>query len=396
MPTSTRSRLFDLAVCAAVLATTVFDLSVGRSPVVAAIGAGMALALLVRRRHPLWTGGIVFGLGLLQVVLAHAVPMSETDMRFAAPVLFDIAVLFAIHAIAKYSPHRWQAIAAGVGGIVAAVLASTFAGGEWWRQALLLGAVAVAAWTIGYSARTHRLYIQGLEERNSALQRERLHLAEAAAAGERERIAREMHDVIAHALAGMIAQVDGASYAIDASPDQARRALLTAGDSGRHALAELQQLLAVLREPAEPGPRRRPLDVDRLDELAVWAKSVGLDPTVHTTGDTAALPVGVALAVHRIVQEALTNTLKHAGPGTHVTVDVRAASGSTSVEVTDDGDGSPLPSVPDDGGHGLAGMRERVAVYGGEFTAGPRDGGWRVTALIPTPRQPAPEPKGTR
>ncbi|GIG71346.1 sensor histidine kinase [Phytomonospora endophytica] len=396
MPTSTRSRLFDLAVCAVVLAATAFDMSVGRSPVVGAIGLAMAAALLVRRRHPLWTGGIVFALGLLQVVLAYTLSTSETDMRFTAPVLFDLAVLVAVHALAKYTRHLWQALLACAGGLFAALLVSTFSGPHWWRQALLLGAVATAAWTIGFSARTHRLYIQGLEERNTALQRERLRLAEAAAASERERIAREMHDVIAHALAGMIAQVDGASYAIDASPDQARRALLTAGDSGRRALAELQQLLAVLREPAEPGPRRRPLDVDRLDELAVWAKTVGLDPAVHTTGDTAALPVGVALAVHRIVQEALTNTLKHAGPGTHVTVDVHAGSDATGVEITDDGNGRPLPAVPDDGGHGLAGMRERVAVYGGEFTAGPRPGGgWRVTALIPTPSQPTPEPKGT-
>ncbi|MEV0648463.1 histidine kinase [Phytomonospora sp. NPDC050363] len=395
MSISLRSRAFDLALCAVVAALAAFESSFGRSPVVAAIGFGMALALAVRRRHPLWTAGAVAALGLTQVVLAHALPTHESDLRYVMPALFDVAVLVAVHAVAKYAPHRWQALLAGAGGIVAALLASTFSGPEWWRQALLLGAIATTAWTVGYSARTHRLYIRGLEERNTALQRERLHLAEAAAASERERIAREMHDVIAHALAGMIAQVDGAAYAVAASPDQARRVLTAAGDSGRAALAELQQLLAVLREPAEPGPRRRPLATDRLDELSAWANSVGLDTAVQTTGDTTALPIGVTLAVHRIVQEALTNTLKHAGRGTRVAVSVHADARLTRVEVADDGDGSPLAAVSAVGGHGLAGMRERVAVYGGEFSAGPRPaGGWRVTALIPTPRQPTTEQKG--
>ncbi|GLZ79839.1 two-component sensor histidine kinase [Actinorhabdospora filicis] len=378
---SPRSRLFDLLIALSVSGLALAELGIGRSPVMVGIGVVMGGALFWRRTRPVATACAVAALGCTQVVLS----LSNYDgtVTYLAPCLYDVGVLIAVHAVTKYAARFWQVMAAGVGGVIAAVLASLPAWDGWWRQALMLGAFAVAVWAVGLNARTGRLYAQGLEERAAVLEREQRHLAEAAAAGERARIAREMHDVIAHALAGMIAQVDGAAYAIDGDPAGARKALTAAGDAGRTALAELQGLVGVLREPPEADPHpphRRPLGSDRVGELADWARGVGLDTTVRVSGDLAGLPVGVALAVHRIVQEALTNVLKHAGPGTRVDIDVARAHGETRIEITDHGR-AIREAGP--GGHGLAGMRERVAVYGGVFEAGPLPVGWRVLATIP-------------
>lgn len=380
MPTP-RSRLFDLLITLGVSGLAVAELNIGRSPVMVGLGVVLGVALYWRRTRPVLSTVVVAAVGLTQVALTLS--MYDGTVTFLAPCLYDVGVLISVHSVTKYAPRFWHAMTAGAGGVAAAVLASTPAFEGWWRQALMLGATAVAVWAVGLNARTGRLYARGLEERAAALEREQRHLAEAAAAGERARIAREMHDVIAHALAGMIAQVDGASYAIDGDPKGAREALTAAGDAGRTALAELQGLVGVLREPPEADPHpphRRPLGSDRIGELAEWARGVGLDTTVRVSGDLAGLPVGIALAVHRIVQEALTNVLKHAGPGTRVGLDVARANGETRIEITDNGravrDAGP-------GGHGLAGMRERVAVYGGAFEAGPLPFGWRVTATIP-------------
>ena len=361
----------------------------GRSGWAAAIGVGMAAAVLFRRVRPLWSGAVVGVLGVVQCLLAAVYAQADGPGPFLAPALYDIAVPVSIYSLALYAPRSWQARAAGAGAVLSGVLSSVRFGEDWWKQSLFLTAIAATAWSFGLVSRTRRLYVRGLEERAEALVREQRHLAEAAAAEERTRIAREMHDVIAHGLAGMLAQVDGAAYAFDSSPDKAREAVHAAGDAGRRALAEIQQLVAVLRSPPGPdvaAPRRRPLGTERLADLEEWAASVGLDTEFTVDGDAAGLPIGIALAVHRIVQESLTNALKHAGRGTRVTVHVGHSDDRVDVKVADEGNGEPMRHEAPDGGHGLAGMRERVAVYGGEFRAGPRPGGgWVVTARIPIP-----------
>jgi signal transduction histidine kinase len=257
-----------------------------------------------------------------------------------------------------------------------------------WAEALIfLVAVCAAVWLTAYVLRTRRLYVLGLEERAVTAERERDHLATIAVAQERATIARELHDVVAHSMAVMIVQADGATYALDRDPEQARVAIKQVAATGRDALEDMRRLVGVLRGGAEDdeAPDRRRVGLDQLTALTERARSAGLALTVTEDGDRGSLPAAVELTVFRIVQEALTNTLRHAGPGAKVSLEMRYRPGSVQVEVIDDGAGALSGGAPQPGtGHGLVGMRERVAVHGGRFTAGPRlGGGWYLTAEVP-------------
>jgi signal transduction histidine kinase len=201
----------------------------------------------------------------------------------------------------------------------------------------------------------------------------------AAVAEERTRIARELHDIIAHSVTTMVVQAGAAEQVVDDDPEHVRKALATIRDTGTGALAEMRRVVAVLRDIDEPGELSPQPGVDALPDLVEDARSAGLDATLEVRGEVRPLPGGVDLAAYRIVQEALTNVRRHAD-ATAVRVGLDYSADDVRIEVVDDGVGSSDPS----GGHGLVGMRERASLYGGRVEAGAADGaGFVVRAVLP-------------
>nr|NLD40900.1 sensor histidine kinase [Actinomycetales bacterium] len=258
-----------------------------------------------------------------------------------------------------------------------------------------MAVLGVAAWTLGVSTRTRMERLATLESQAARLQSERNQEALLAASNERTRIAREMHDIIAHSLSVMIAQADGGRYAAIADPGAGQRALSTISEVGRASLADMRRLLGVLRETTdESSPiTPQPADAD-LDELVRGVREAGLRVSLVRMGEARTLPPGAGLTVYRLVQEALTNSMKHAGPNARVTVLVQWLHSALALEISDDGRGAAAAS--DGKGHGLVGMRERAAIFGGSVSAGPRPGGgFQVKILIPLPDDRArPVPRG--
>jgi signal transduction histidine kinase len=260
-------------------------------------------------------------------------------------------------------------------------------------EVLGIGSAAIFgfAWALGEFVGARRAYHAELEARLRLLETERDQQATIAVAEERTRIARELHDVVAHAVSVIVVQADGAGYAIRSDPEQAEQAVRTISDTGREALMELRRLLDVLRSDAdERGARTPQPDVSGLAELAERFSAVGLAVELTLRGDLDDLPAAVGLNSYRIVQEALTNALKHAGFGATAQVRVERVGGLVEVDVVDDGGGAAGPSAPKrhlasvSGGNGLIGMRERATVLGGSLTVGrTQKGGWRVRATFP-------------
>jgi signal transduction histidine kinase len=248
-----------------------------------------------------------------------------------------------------------------------------------------VAAVFGFSWALGEFVGARRAYHSELEQRLKLLETERDQQARIAVGEERSRIARELHDVVAHAVSVMVVQADGAGYAIRTNPELAEAAVKTISDTGRTALTELRRLLGVLRSEDQSGTQWAPQpDAGELNNLAENCRASGLPVRLELMGDMENLPVGLGLGVYRIVQEALTNTLKHAGTGASAVVKVLRSEDKVVIEVTDDGFGTPHDLVEVSGGNGLIGMRERAGVLGGTLDAGPNPGGgWRVRAVLP-------------
>jgi len=264
------------------------------------------------------------------------------------------------------------------GGATVAVLTLPFVGGSNWSRDLLFRPIVLAlAWLIGDSLGVRRRYIAALEERAERLERERAAEAARAVAEEQARIARELHDVLAHNVSVMVVQAAAAKDVFDTRPEQARDALENIETTGRAALAELRRLLGVVRaDGVAYGPQP---SLDRLDELVDQVRSAGLHVAVTVEGEPRVLPSGVDLSAYRVVQEALTNTLKHAR-ATRADVHLRFRADGLDIDVRDDGVGAANGG----GGNGLIGMRERVAVYGGSLSVGKDpSGGFAVSARFP-------------
>ncbi|MGC4813765.1 sensor histidine kinase [Micromonospora sp. DT228] len=352
---------------------------------------GMAAALLFRRAHPGAVTVVITALGLVQVIARWG------------PLPFDVAVLIALYSVVKYGERLRAAVLAGAAAAVGVVLAAVQTPGviTWWVTALWYALVTGAVWLVALNVRTRRLYVLSLEERATTLEREREAESRAAVAEERTRIARELHDVVAHSLAVMIVQADGARFMLDRDPAQARTAVKVVADTGRSALEEMRRLVGVLRDAGPSGgdglvaaadPEHRRLALAELPDLLARFGDAGLRIRSTVTGEQPALPPGLELTVYRVVQEALTNALKHGGVGAGVEVDLTHTAEAVVVRVRDDGRGRPLVSPTPSGGHGLLGMRERVTVYDGSLTAGPRPaGGWQVEVRLPLPSGPATE-----
>lgn len=364
-----RQWAFDGLVAAGIFALTTLGIAMRVAPRPAMVlGYVMAAAILFRRRTPLLTMAVVAATALLQVILW---PPGHD------PLPYDLAVLVAMFSVVKYSKNIFAGYLAGAvvaTGIVIEIVRHPEE--TWWALALFYTGVCGGVWLMAYTMRTRLLYVQTLEERAASLEREREHLARIAVADERASIARELHDVVAHSLAVMIVQADGGRYALDTSPVRAREALDTVAATGREALEDMRRLVGVLRGSGlEPDEHRR----GTLPELIERARAAGLN--VSADHDVALSPT-LELTVFRLVQESLTNVMRHAGPTATVSLSLRRKDDRVELEVVDDGAGA-TPAMPGDG-HGLTGMRERVAVHSGRFEAGPMlSGGWHVFASLP-------------
>lgn len=354
------------------------------SPVVIALLAlPLGLVVALRRRAPERMLVLAAAVGVAQLVL---------DVE---PVPADFALLVIVYTVAASGP-GWASRFALIGGLCAAPLAqlrwpeskSSTAGNL--ALMVFLAVPFALAWVLGDSLRTRRAYLAQLEERAARLEREREAQAKVAVAAERARIARELHDVVAHNVSVMVVQADGAAYVLDTAPDQAKKALETISGTGRQALAEMRRLLGVLRtgeheEGCEYVPQP---DVEQLDDLIEQCRTSGLPVDYKIEGTPRPLPSGVELTAYRIVQEALTNTRKHGGPNTGASVRLVYFDDGLGLLVEDDGKGALHEHYEEGGvdgqGHGLIGMRERVGMVGGTLDAGPRPGGgFRISALLP-------------
>jgi signal transduction histidine kinase len=235
-------------------------------------------------------------------------------------------------------------------------------------------------WIAGQAVRRYRERVVELERLTAELAEEREQRARLAVLDERHRIAREMHDVVAHSVSLMVVQAGAARRMLETDRDASRQALLAVEEVGREALAELRRVLGLLRGTSEPLGLRPQPGTGQLDALVAGTRGAGLEVDVCVEGEPRPLQAGVDLAVYRVVQEALTNAVKHAR-ATRATVRLAWSVDALEVEVRDDGGG---PLVPAQGGHGLVGMRERLAAYGGELHAAPRaEGGFALQARIP-------------
>jgi len=341
-----------------------------------ALLAVQSAALVFRRRWPMVVYGVV-GLG----TVAYAwlgYPESAGGL----------GVLIAIYTVAAHVPLREAIVAAAIYVVGMGLSLIGFSRDTGLALDVLFGdflvnlLALILAWTVGVTVRTRRAYVASLEARAELLEREREENARLAVALERGRIAREMHDVVAHNVSVVVVQAAAAERLIESDPERARQAMRDVAATGRQALAEMRQLLGVLRDDAVSDDLGPQPGVAELRALAATVEDAGLQVELSVQGDERPLPASAALSVYRIVQEALTNSLRHAGPA-RARVILRYLPDALEVQVSDNGNGGTPPG--EHGGHGLIGMRERVALFGGELTAGPRpEGGYVVVARIPT------------
>ncbi len=342
---------------------------VGPSPLTILVQAALTLPLVVRRIWPSAVFGWLFG-------------VSAVAGLWDARRIVSFALVVALYTVAAQESRRRALAAAGLleGGVIAAVI--SLAGSNWWHGAILGSGMVAAALGLGLYTATRRAYLQELHDRAERLERERDQQQELTAAAERARITREMHDILAHHLAVMVALSDGAAATAASSSPQAAKAMRTVSATGRQALADTRRLLSGPGD-AGPGDERHPLpDLSGLDDLVASVRAAGLPVSYELRGTPAPLSAGVQLTVYRLVQEALTNTLKHGGTGASAVVRVLYLPGELRLDIEDDGAGASAPR-PETAGRGLAGMRQRVQTFGGEVQAGPRPpAGWRVSAHL--------------
>ncbi|WP_262402516.1 sensor histidine kinase [Actinomadura sp. CNU-125] len=335
--------------------------------------AALLLPLVLRRTYPRAVFAVVALISGVQCALG------------GMPVPANFAVFMGLYTVTAGFTLRWGVAAALVAEVGAVMATFRYTGGTGDRRYsfTMLTVIIAGVWLLGLHMRTRRAYLRSLEERAERLERERDAEVKVAMAAERAGIARELHDVVAHNVSVIVVQADGASYAIEHDVARARQALEAISTTGRYALGEMRRLLGVLREDDDAGAYAPQPGVAELDDLVGQVRASGLPVTFEVAGTPPDLSQGRQLTVFRIVQEALTNTLKHGGP--RVSAMVRLDYGRDSVEVRVDDDGRGAAASDDGRGHGLMGMRERAAVYGGTVRAAPRPGGgFEVLARIPT------------
>jgi signal transduction histidine kinase len=314
-----------------------------------ALAVAQGVALRWRRRSPARATSVI-----LAAALGFHLLVPEVVVPFAA--------MFAVGSLAAELPPRSSLPA--LGALLALSAANFFTATV--EDTTFTMAVAVGAWALGEAARNRRVAIE--EEAQRAL------------GEEQARIARELHDVIAHSVSMIVVQAAAAEDVFDERPDQAREALRSIERAGRDAMTELRRLLSAVRPGIELDPTEPQPGLGRVDDLAESLRAGGLEVAVRREGEPGPLPAGLDLSAYRIVQEALTNTLRHA-QATRADVTLSYTADALDVEVRDNGRAAPGNGA---GGHGLVGMRERAALLGGTLEAGPQSGGgYRVHAHLP-------------
>ncbi|MFE0772524.1 sensor histidine kinase [Streptomyces sp. NPDC058861] len=338
---------------------------------VTALGLALTVPLYWRRRHPV----------AALAAMAGAALVSDASGAFLQASYLQLLPVFHIALLRPPRALLW-ALALLLPPLVTGAV--RFAPGSWDQRVVpALWAYALVA-LLGVTVRSRRDHTAGLVDRARRLETERDQEVRLAAAAERTRIAREMHDIIGHNLSVITGLADGGRYAAAKNPERAAQALDAIGTTSREALADLRRLLGVLRDDEQEAVRDPQPTLADLDALLTGVREAGLPVLCDTRAEPPARPLspGVQLTVYRVVQEALTNTLKHAGPEARATVLLAYASGEVRVEVTDTGTGAAR--APGGRGQGLAGMRERAALYDGTLDCGPLPaGGWAVRLRIP-------------
>ncbi|MBM7056458.1 sensor histidine kinase [Streptomyces durocortorensis] len=366
-----------------------------------------AAALVLRRRRPMQVLAVTAALAAVEYVL----------MDPPAPVVMSTVIALYTVASRTDRPTAWRVGLLTMGGLTAAAM--VFGSTPWYSQENF----GVFAWTglagaAGDAVRSRRAFVDAIRERAERAERTREEEARRRVAEERLRIARDLHDVVAHHIALVNVQAGVAAHVMDKRPDQAKEALAHVRDASRSALNELRVTVGLLRQQGDPEAPTEPAPgLAVLGELVDTFRNAGLPVEVACAEGGERLPAAVDLAAYRVIQEALTNVRKHAGTGARAEVSVVRVGATVEVTVLDNGRGSagrrpgigpgggpgPADGPPDDGdgldsgGHGLVGMRERVTALGGALTAGPRyGGGFRVHAILPVEaRTGEPERPGT-
>ncbi len=356
--------LVPLILLAAVIAEDVTGKSVGW---LIAADLLLVLPLLWRRRLPVTTYLVIQVLALAFSPLA--VPPSGLQ-----------AVAVAVYGVAIACPRRLSLTALIISEAALAVLVARWSTQNGWLILGLLASILASIWATGTTTQVRRTYLESLQRRAVELERDQQRQAELAAATERARISRDIHDIVAHNLSVMVALADGAEYVVNNDPGGAAEAIRMISRTGRKALAEMRSELEGISGRSEVAYHPQPGLAD-LETLVAAVRRTGLPITFVTTGEVGEISVGAQLALYRAVQEALTNTLKHAGPEATATVRMDVTDEQVSVEINNIGRGAV--SASPSGGRGLAGMRDRLALYGAELETKPTANGWTVRANLP-------------
>jgi signal transduction histidine kinase len=373
----------DIALALALFAISVVTVSTGRAESVGSPNngpSGVALFILVL-------------FATLPIALRRRLPLEVFAITLTAGVISDLiggpfqfaGALVGLYTVAAYLGRPRSIYAAGASGI-ATVVTSIGDSGTPMAQVSAILAVFAASWLLGDNIRTRRAYLRELEDRADRLEREREESIRRAAADEQARIARELHDIITHNVSVMTVQAAAAGDVFETHPGRVREALDSIESTGREALTELRRLLGRVH-PEDAGAALAPQPgLARLDALLEQVRAAGLQVQLTVEGTPHELPIGLDLSAYRIVQEALTNILKHA-QASKATVRIRYEPDAIALEVIDDGRG---PAADDaERGQGIIGMRERAALVGGALRVGRAPGGgFAVDARIPLPEPP--------
>jgi len=335
---------------------------------------GVTVPVAFRRRRPI-AAALTMALALLLATALGGAPTQATG------IVALIALVSGAYMLGARTQGR--VLAAGTIALIVALAVDAIVEESQTVSALLFFTFFVVGLPVaaGQATRSRAQLADELADRAVALERAREGEAQAAVQEERARIARELHDVVAHDVSVMVVQAAAAKRIVEREPDRAEEAIVSIEGTGREALAEMRRLLGVLRRGDEDLALAPQPSLSRVDALLARTRAAGLDVALERSGDDAPLPAGVDLAAYRVVQEALANVVRHAG-AEHATVRLTYDPRAVVVEVVDDGRGAA-----DGGGkagHGLIGLRERVDLYGGDFEAGPRaEGGFGVRARLP-------------
>ena len=344
---------------------------------------------------PLWVQRLTFAVMTAAVGARRLAPLSAAVVGLAglsaqtiwggdaAVVGGFLAAIILTHSVALYTT-RGIAVA-GLAAVLAGVHTYTLVNLDEFRLADEIGnaAIFIIIWALGRTVRARQHRSEIAEARAARVEAERDAHTRDAIAEERTRIARELHDVVAHGVSVMVLQAGAARQMLDHEAPRARQPLLAVEDSGRQALDDMHRLLSILRRDSHDVERAPIVGLSQLGDLAAQMQEVGLPVDARIDGDPRPLPPSLELSAYRIIQEALTNTLRHAGPAA-ATVTVRYVRNAIEIDIADDGAGHGERDWT--GGHGLIGMRERAALFGGCLVAGPRpdSSGWLVKATLPT------------